>query len=246
MDVGFHFRKIQNHWLKWASQTNAKHFVIGISGGKDSTVVATLAAKLFGSHNVIGVFMPPYSKEDYEYAKEVVKELSVFSYNIDITKSVNSLYDNFIVDPTMDAEINLPARIRMATLFLVAQTFGARVLNTCNLSENMVGYSTLFGDSAGTYAPIHDYTVSEVIDLGRWLGIPEKFLVKPPSDGLCGKTDEENLGVSYKDIDSYIRHGDGDPEVISKIVDLYEKNRFKLELINVPHPNSGLVNYLID
>lgn len=233
------YNTIVDSWMNWAEETNAKKMVIGISGGKDSSVVAALAVKIFGPENIIGVLMPQHTQSDIDYSKEIIKHLGIKSYFIDIGEAVDSLtdglYDAGIV-VSEDASINLPARIRMSTLFAVAQSIGGRVINTCNASENMVGYSTLFGDNAGTFAPIHDLTVTEVIELGRYLGVPEKFLVKPPTDGLCGKTDEEKLGFSYAELDLYIRHNEGRPAFKKTIDKIYSNNKFKLDIVQLPHP----------
>lgn len=241
------FKIIEQDWRDWAEKTNAKKMVIGISGGKDSSVCATLAVKIFGIDNVIGVLMPQYNQVDINYSKEIINFLNIKSYFIDIGEStdsiINGLYDAGIV-VSDDTRINLPARIRMSTLFAVAQSINGRVINTSNLSENMIGYSTLFGDNAGTFAPISDLTVTEVIKLGQFLKIPEKFLIKPPTDGLCGKTDEEKLGFSYSDLDNLIRNDIGKEDFKLKIKNLYKKNEFKLNMVQIPHPQFGFPNYI--
>jgi NAD+ synthase len=223
--------------------------VVGISGGKDSSVVAALCVEALGVHGVMGVLMPDGYQADYEDAVNVCRWLGIPYVSVDIGRATSaiggactdaltalsiqqghdeqglpSLSLNFT-----DAEINLAPRIRMATLMYVAQTIpGGRVANTCNLSEDWVGYATLFGDSVGQFSPLSHLTVSEVLAIGNELALPEWVLEKVPSDGLSDMTDEEKLGVSYEAIDMWIRSGMGLPEHISLIKELHAKNAFKM------------------
>jgi len=236
--------------------------VIGISGGKDSTVCAKLLADALGEENVYGVSMPNiYSSNDKELimASKVISYLGINGMYVDIGSAYISLCSEIsrnknqndngkFFELSKDTTTNLPARLRMATLFAIAQSVHGRVINTCNLSEDMMGYSTLYGDMAGSYAPLRYYTVNEVIDIGKALGLPEEFIYKEPSDGLSGKTDEDNMGLKYKDIDTYIRFGTAPTtEIESAILQRFEDNYFKLEMINIPGPEPYqiLSNYIL-
>lgn len=232
-------------WIRDWFDKNGKgcNVVIGISGGKDSTVVAALCKEALGADRVIGVMLPNGFQDDINDSREVILNLGIhgIAYNIGVTtdamlttymKSTRKLADKMDVSelPSQQAEENLPPRIRMASLYLIAQCFNGRVSNNCNLSENFIGYSTIYGDTAGDFSPISNFTVSEVIEIGRILGIPERLLIKPPSDGLCGKTDEEKIGFSYAVLDRYIRTGEIDNLKIKKIIDrMHKNNKFKHE-----------------
>lgn len=206
--------------------------VVGISGGKDSTIVAALCCEALGKERVIGVLMPQGVQSDIDVARDVVKYLDIDPHEINIAGAVNTLLESGrtggIVD-SKQARVNLPARIRMATLFMVAQSRNGRVANTCNYSEDYVGWATLFGDGAGQFSPLGKLTVTEVKAVGRELGLPEKFIEKAPADGLTGKTDEDNFGFTYDFLDKYIRTGDfgGDTETAAKIDRMYDANMFK-------------------
>ena len=220
-----------------------KKAVVGISGGKDSSVVAALCARALGAEHVLGVMLPDGEQPDIEASYDLVYHLRIPFVKLDISPLPSLLLSHMKsidIEPTEQAITNLPARIRMAALFAVAQSVGGRVANTCNLSEDFIGYSTLFGDNAGQFAPISQFTVTEIKEMGRALGLPDHLINKPPADGLCGKTDEENLGFTYDTLDQYIRTGSGaglDPEAVSRITELHEKNRFKLKLVRLPHPD---------
>ena len=220
---------IRNYFRKNGPDCNA---VIGISGGKDSTIVAALCCEALGKDRVIGVLMPQGVQSDIDVARDVVKYLDIDSHEINIAGTVNTLLESGrtggIVD-TKQARVNLPARIRMTTLFMVAQSRNGRVANTCNYSEDYVGWATLFGDGAGQFSPLGKLTVTEVKAVGRKLGLPEKFIEKAPADGLTGKTDEDNFGFTYDFLDKYIRTGDfgGDTETAAKIDRMHEANTFK-------------------
>ena len=241
--------------------------VIGISGGKDSTVVAYLAVKAYGKENVVGVMMPNGEQKDINDSKRVCELLGIKSLIVNISDAYESLTGEICVnlmkdlaDGSLKNEIpsqystNTPARLRMTTLYGVAAILGGRVLNTCNRSEDVLGFSTFYGDSAGSYGPICDYTVSEVRQIGLALGAPEDLVMKAPNDGMCGFTDEQNLSkqlnipnFTYERLDHLIRREmdevDFTVDEINRIVKLYNKMKFKIEIIQMPHPDSGMVDY---
>ena len=220
---------IRNYFRKNGPDCNA---VVGISGGKDSSIVAALCCEALGNGRVIGVLMPQGVQEDIDVARELVKHLGIKSFEINIAETVNTLLAKGRIAGLCDskqARVNLPARIRMATLFMVSQSMNGRVANTCNYSEDYIGWATLFGDGAGQFSPLSKLTVTEVNAVGRELGLPEKFIEKAPADGLTGKTDEDNFGFTYDFLDKYIRTGDfgGDTATAAKIDRMHEANLFK-------------------
>ena len=229
-------------WLQnWFDQ-NGKccNAIIGISGGKDSTVVAGLCVKTLGKDRVIGVLMPNGEQKDITDSIKVCELLGIKYITVNINNAVeatkkeveNNLKQIGVDKLTEQTITNLPPRIRMATLYAVGQTLNGRVLNTCNLSEDWIGYSTRYGDSAGDVAPLANLTVDEVRKVGIELGLPKDLVYKTPSDGLCGKTDEDNLGFTYDILDKYIRTGVCENEEIKKKIDrLHKINKFKLELM---------------
>ena len=203
--------------------------VVGISGGKDSSTVAALCVRALGTDRVIGVLMPNGVQSDIDCARMLVDFLGIRNYTVNISGAVDSLKDSIPFPLSRQSEVNLPARIRMAALYAVSQTNDGRVANTCNLSEDWVGYATRYGDGAGDFSPLSRLTVREVRAVARELGLPEKLIEKTPTDGLSGKTDEENLGFTYDELDRYIRTGViDDPETKRKIDGLHEANVFKL------------------
>ena len=220
---------IRNYFRKNGPDCNA---VIGISGGKDSSIVAALCCEALGNGRVIGVLMPQGVQDDIDVARELVKHLGIKSFEINIAETVNTLLAKGRIAGLCDSKqtrVNLPARIRMATLFMVSQSMNGRVANTGNASEAHIGFSTLFGDGAGQFSPLGKLTVTEVKAVGRELGLPEKFIEKAPADGLTGKTDEDNFGFTYDFLDKYIRTGEfgGDTATAAKIDRMHEANLFK-------------------
>ncbi|MBQ7085337.1 MAG: NAD(+) synthase [Anaerotignum sp.] len=207
--------------------------VVGISGGKDSSVTAALCVEALGKERVIGVLMPCGEQKDIDMAYLLVRHLGIKHYEINIKAAVDGILGELHgFEPSVQSRTNLPARIRMATLYAVSQSMNGRVANTCNLSEDWVGYSTRYGDAAGDFSPLCNLTVTEVKKIGKVLGLPETLTNKVPIDGLSGKTDEENLGFTYDELDRYIRTGKiEDQEKKAKIDWLHEKNLFKLKLM---------------
>lgn len=221
-------------WIKNWFDENGKgcNAVLGISGGKDSSVVAALCCKALGNDRVIGVLMPKGEQFDIDYSIDLCNELNIKYFTINIEKAVEGIYDAVgnSFDVSNQSRVNLPPRIRMSVVYLVAQSNNGRVANTCNLSEDWVGYSTRYGDSVGDFSPLSCFTVAEVKAIGRELGLSEKFIEKTPIDGLCGKSDEENLGFTYETLDKYIREGiEPDIQTKNKIDTLHKNNLFKLK-----------------
>ena len=211
--------------------------VVGISGGKDSSVVAALCIKALGKDRVIGVLMPCGEQSDIDMAKLLVSHLGIRHYIINIQDAVEGLKKNLPFPLSAQTVTNIPPRVRMATLYAVAQSHNGRVANTCNLSEDWVGYSTRYGDAAGDFSPCSHLTVDEVKQVGRYLGLPDILVDKVPPDGLCGKTDEDNLGFTYAELDRYIRTGViEDPEKKRMIDERHERNLFKLRLMPAFEP----------
>lgn len=208
--------------------------VLGISGGKDSSVCAALLCKALGTHRVIGVMMPRGEQPDIDDSLLLCKHLGIRAFTVNIGTTVDALREavSASLPLSAQAEVNLPPRIRMATVYAVSQSLNGRVANTCNLSEDWVGYSTRWGDSIGDFSPLAKFTVAEVKAIGRALGLPPQLVDKVPSDGLCGKTDEDNLGFTYAELDAYIREGiEPAPEVKARIDAKHKANLFKLEMM---------------
>ena len=229
--------------LEWMDQQMAlchgKTAVIGISGGKDSSTVAALAVAAYGRENVYGVLMPNGVQPDIDYSQALVEHLNIPHCTINIHDAVQGVLHEMEqagLEPSRQTRVNLPSRIRMATLYAVAQTVpDGIVINTSNLSEDWVGYCTIYGDSAGAFSPLGMYTTEEVIALGRVLGLPEKLLVKAPSDGLTGLTDEDNLGFTYHAVNEYVRRGVCDPAIREQIDRKHRTSRFKFQTLPVYH-----------
>lgn len=208
--------------------------VVGISGGKDSSIVAALCAEALGKERVVGVLMPNGEQSDIYDSYRLVKALGINYKVVNIGNAVLALMEELsgIMRVREQTKVNIPPRIRMATLYAVAQSLpeGGRVANTCNRSEDYVGYSTKFGDSAGDFSPLSNLMIHEVFEIGHQLPIPRDLVDKVPSDGLCGKTDEDNLGVSYREIDKYIMEGCCEVEANAQLIEgLHRKNLHKLK-----------------
>ena len=223
-------------WIRQFFEENGKgcNAVVGISGGNDSSVAAALCVEALGKERVIGVLMPCGEQADIDCAKALVDHLDIRRYVVNIKDAVDGVTNAIPFELSKQSTTNLPARIRMATLYAVSQSCNGRVVNTCNLSEDWVGYSTRYGDAAGDFSPLSRLTVTEVKAIGRLLGLPSFLVDKVPIDGLSGKTDEENLGFTYAALDRYIREGViDDEEAKAKIDRLHRLNLFKLQLMPV-------------
>ena len=228
-------------WIREFFEENGKgcNAVLGISGGKDSSVVAALLVEALGKERVIGVLMPNGEQADIDMAKLLVNHLGIKHYVVNIKEAYDGIINAFPEDLELSnqTKINLAPRLRMSTVYAVSQSVNGRVANTCNLSEDWVGYSTRYGDSVGDFSPCSHFTVQEVKEIGRILGLPEALIEKAPSDGLCGKTDEDNLGFTYAVLDKYIRTGEIDDEETKKLIDRKHKmNLFKLEVMPAYEP----------
>ena len=242
------FEKIKTQFLEWFKNVNCTKVVLGISGGKDSTVCAYLLSKIIGPNNVYGVMMPNGQQKDISDSMEVCKLTGINSKIIDISNAYNAMIDQLKYNgftPSTDTVINMPPRLRMTALYAVAQTVDGIVLNTCNRSERDLGYATIFGDFAGSYALIQDLTVTEVIELGKWLKIPEHLIMKKPGDGLQELGDEDRLGMKYADVDKFIRLNEGSDEFKQKVLAKYRANKFKIDMLHIISPVFDYVDYVI-
>lgn len=235
----FDAMKVKNECVEWirdffAKNGNGCNAIIGISGGVDSSVVAALCVEALGKDRVKGLLMPCGEQEDITYSYFLCGQLGIHFDVMNIFDAINSIYNQFSknVSISQQTKTNLPARLRMSTLYAYAQSMNGRVANTCNLSEDWVGYSTRYGDSVGDFSPLASLTKTEVKLIGKELGLDESLIEKIPIDGLCGKTDEDNLGFTYDVLDRYIRTGEiADEETKKKIDTMHEKNLFKLQLM---------------
>ncbi|MBE6927949.1 MAG: NAD(+) synthase [Ruminococcaceae bacterium] len=240
--MNFNAKKIKDDIVDWIRQwfeVNGRgcNAIVGISGGKDSSVAAALCVDALGKDRVFGVLMPNGEQADIDMSLLLVKHLGIDHCVINIKDGYDGILNevkNKLNKVSNDTTINLAPRIRMATLYAVCQSKNGRVVNTCNLSEDWVGYSTRYGDSVGDFSPLSMLCVREVKAIGRELGLPECLIEKVPIDGLCGQTDEEKLGFTYEALDRYIREGIMEDEQTKARIDrLYALNRFKVRFMDV-------------
>lgn len=234
------FDCIKDHWQTWDAKVDPKAYVVGISGGIDSTCVATLACKIFGKDRVVGVSLPCDGQADMPDVDKVFDHLGIKRVTIDIDDAFFSLkigIENNGIDLTDVCTTNMPARLRMTTLYGVAQCLGGVIVNTCNRSESVLGNDTLFGDDCGSYGPIQALTKTEVKALAAWFGIPNDLVNKTPIDGLQPLSDEDRLGITYAEVDQYIRSiGNASSSIESIVLDKFNRNKFKMEIVKVPGP----------
>lgn len=238
---------IRNYFCKNGDENTRA--VIGISGGKDSTIAAALLVRALGKERVIGVLMPQSTQADIDDSRKVCEYLDIANCEIDIGPACDRLYraiDISLYEETHHCEeyaivsTNTPARIRMATLYAIAGLCHGRVCNTCNASERYVGYSTKYGDNAGDFALFHDYTVTELYAIGDALGLPYELVHKTPADGMQGKSDEEVIGATYELIDRVVRHDDLNNIPFDKFQIIQNKHKYakhKNDAVRLPHPD---------
>ena len=237
--------RVKNDCVQWIRDFFAANgpdcnAVVGISGGKDSSVVAALCVEALGADRVVGVLMPCGQQADIDCSLKLVNHLGIRHYTVNIGAAMEALISavSSALPLSTQSVTNLPPRLRMAAVYAVSQSVNGRVANTCNLSEDWVGYSTRYGDSVGDFSPLSRLTVAEVKEIGHLLGLPYDLVEKTPIDGLCGKTDEDNLGFTYAQLDRYIRTGEiDDMDTKARIDRLHRINQFKLELMPIFEPN---------
>ena len=243
----FQAEKVKNACVEWIRAFFAENgpgcnAVVGISGGKDSSVVAALCVEALGKDRVVGVLMPNGVQADIDMAELLVQHLGIRHYVVNIQSAFEGLRESIPLPLSEQSRINLAPRLRMAALYAVSQSVNGRVANTCNLSEDWVGYSTRYGDAAGDFSPCSHLTVQEVKAVGKALGLPEVLVEKPPIDGLSGKTDEDNLGFTYAVLDRYIRTGEiEDEDTRARIDRRHAQNLFKLQLMPAFQPDEALL-----
>jgi len=249
-DVVKVFDCIANNWNTFMANTHASKCIVGISGGIDSTCVAALGCRIFGVENVIGISLPCNGQKDADDVDKVFDYLKIKRFDFDIGDTFYSVLDGLSdnglsIHP--DTNTNLPARLRMASLYAFSQSIpGSMVINTCNLSEDILGWNTFGGDNIGSYAPIRWLTKSEVRKLAKWLDVPNTLIEKTPIDGLQPLSDEEKFGFSYTEFDNYVRTGNSNFKFIEKVKNMYLKNKFKLDIVNLPGPYFNFPNYILN
>lgn len=226
------FERIKKWLLAYLEKNSSPDcpIIIGLSGGKDSTITAAMCKEILGAERILGVSMPDAGQTNVA-AKEIVKILGIGLKTVPISKATESL---LIPDSNTTVRWNLAPRIRMATLYMFANQLGGRVANTCNMSESYVGYDTRWGDQCGDFSLFQNYTATEVKKFGYFLRVPEKFVEVPPSDGLCGMTDEERWGFTYAELDRYLRGETVQGKVEDKIKEMHRKAMYKILSIDLP------------
>lgn len=233
-------------WAKdFLKDTGDKPIVIGISGGKDSTITAAALCKVVGPDRILGVRLPHGVQKDIDISRMVCANLGIDSIEVNIAGMYNYMLHEitqsdkrFSTGKYNDVVTsNAPCRCRTVVLYTIANQFHGRVVNTCNLSESFVGYDTKFGDQCGDFNLFQDYTATEVKEIGYVLGVNPNFIEKIPDDGMCGQYDEERWGFTYLYLDSWIRGGGKiETETDAKIVSMHQKALHKIKAVTLPHP----------
>lgn len=243
VDIKETHKKIVDYIKFWFADKGDAPAVIGISGGKDSTICAALLAEALGKDRVIGVMMPNGIQKDIDDSEKVIEHLGIKRTLINIEDAYEALRQQFLSDGhNPDGKplytTNTPARLRMTALYGIAAIYGGFVCNTCNLSESIVGWETYGGDGFGDFSPIGKLTKTEVVALGEELGLPKELIYKIPSDGMCGSSDEEKMGFTYEELDKTIRENIKGKNY-DKIIYMNKKSHFKHENIKIPTYEPG-------
>ena len=224
-------------WIyEYVVSCNAKGVIIGNSGGKDSATVLAMAVKALGADKVLAVEMPCLSNpRDLEDAKLVAETFGVYSIQVDLSTPYQELEDKiqaqFEQELKLESKVNMKPRLRMMTLYAIAQTLDYLVIGTGNLCEAMVGYTTKWGDNSSDFNPIGNFTVSEVLEIGEYLGVPAQILQKAPNDGLGGQTDEQKMGIRYRQIEEMIETGQTDEKAKQEILKRFQLTEHKRKLV---------------
>lgn len=253
-DAKLHKERIVTWIREWFNQNGPGcNAVLGISGGKDSSIAAALCVEALGADRVIGVMMPDGVQYDIWDSAKLCEALGIQNITINIKPAVNAILSSIdaVYEPQCDGYVamevseqtkqNLPPRIRMSTLYAVSQSMNGRVVNTCNLSETMIGWETRWGDAVGDFSPFADLTATEVVEIGKLCNIPIELVIKKPADGLCGKTDEDAFGFSYTQLDKYLRTGETDNTALTKIQ--YKERTSTFKRREIPKYQSGIKNF---
>lgn len=225
-------------WIKeYVQKVGAKGIVVGNSGGKDSATVLAMATKAIGKENVLAVSMPCYSSiNDFEDAKLVANTFGIKFLKVDLSNCYTEMEQEIkreLKDLSKEASINIKPRLRMTSLYAIAQTLNYLVIGTSNLCETVVGYTTKWGDNASDFNPIGNFTVEEVLAIGKYLGVPDKILKKAPNDGLGGLTDEEKMGITYHQITQMIETKNTQDTAKQEILRRFQNTKHKREAIPV-------------
>lgn len=237
-EIQYMITEIKKYFVKNGGETTKA--VIGISGGKDSTIAAALLCRALGSENVFGVLMPCGEQADIADSYKVVEYLHMPHVEVNIGQTMDSLVealpDDLFGEKNDVFYTNTPARLRMTTLYGIAALIGGRVIHTGNASEMYVGYTTKFGDMAGDFSIFHEFYVREILAIGDALNLPAELVHKAPGDGMSGKTDEDNLGFSYEVLDAYLLDNKTPSyETLRLIEERHERNVHKMRMLNIPY-----------
>lgn len=248
------FEAMKEQFLAFMRSVGRNDVVIGISGGKDSSVTAAFCANVLGPEHVIGVMMPNGYQKDIDDSKKLISHLGLDAKTVNIHAAYDAVLDQLHynkIEESDNTKINLPPRLRMCVQYAIAQSRNAIVMNNDNKLEIYAGYYTIYGDGAGDYGLLRELTVREVIQLGRWLGLPDELVDKTPGDGLQDLGDEERMGVSYELFGKLVRKEYDestfpDKDMLKRIMSRYQANKFKTELINIKSPVLSYPDFFAD
>jgi len=248
------FEVMKEQFLAFMKSVGSNDVVIGISGGKDSSVTAAFCAKVLGPEHVIGIMMPNGFQKDIDDSRKLISHLGIVDKAVNIRNAYDAIIDQLHyngITESENARINLPPRLRMCVQYTVAQSKNAIVLNNDNRLEILAGYYTIFGDGAGSYGLLRELTVREVIELGRWLGLSDELVDKTPGDGLQDLGDEDRMGISYELLGKLVRkeydeESFPDKDMLKRIMDRYHANKFKSDMINIKSPKLGYPDFFAE